>query len=76
MTNNDLYNSRNGVFDYLATTSGVKFSTSATIDGFVHKNYVVVHDAPPVVVKFILANFKHVSLREGLGLLIQTGPSV
>lgn len=76
--NENLYNDRAEVFAYLADApgAGVKISTSATIDGFVRHNYVVVHNAPSVVVSYIVANFKGVSLRDGLGLLIQTGPSI
>lgn len=77
MSNSDLYNDRSEVFAYLAAyvAGTVKISTSAVIDGFVCHNYVVVHDAPPTVVQYIVANFEMVSLREGSGLMIQTGPS-
>ncbi len=64
-------NDRSQVFAYLASQSGIQLSTSATINGIVRENYVVVHTAPPVAVQEIVKRFRLVSLTED-GLLIPT----
>jgi hypothetical protein len=50
--------------------SQVKFSTYALFNGIVNHDYIVVHSAPPRVVKEIVGTMNMVSLREDGGLLI------
>ena len=56
-------NEREDVFRFLANTGCVvKVSTAAVIDGVVHHDYVVVHEAPSKVVRELVNNFAMVSL--------------
>jgi hypothetical protein len=67
----DMQNDRETVYKYFMTCrSQVKFSTFAVFAGVVSHDYVVVHSAPPRVVKEIVGTLKMVSLREDGGLLI------
>ncbi len=67
---NETRNSRDDVFRYLANTKClVKMSTAAVIKGAVHRDYVVVHDAPPRVVRELINNFVMVGLSPD-GLMI------
>jgi hypothetical protein len=69
-------NERKHVFAYLADCGPlVKLSTGAVINGQVHHDYVVVHEAPPRVVREIVNNFSHVSLSAD-GLMIQIAPAI
>lgn len=66
----NLRNDRIKVFEFLAATEGVvKASTAATINGAVHADYVVVHEASPRVVRELVNNFVMVGLTSN-GLLI------
>lgn len=66
-------NDRSDVLEYLGNCSGVRMSTSATLGGFVKKDYIVVHSAPPVVFQGIAERYKMVSISEEAGgILIPT----
>lgn len=66
-------NSRAKVLEYLGNASGVRMSTSATLKGFVDKDYIVVHDAPPAVFAEIARRFQYVSISaDAGGILIPT----
>lgn len=68
-------NDRQAVYTYLmACDSQVKMSTFMLVNGIVNRNYVVVHDAPPRVVRELVGNFSEVGLREGNGLMIPVTP--
>lgn len=67
-------NNRQAVFTYLMTCDAkVKVSTAALIGETISHDYVVVHEAPPIVVKEIIRQFTMVSLRAD-GLLIPIAP--
>lgn len=64
-------NDRQEVFTYfMACGPGVKMSLGTVLHGQVSPDYVVVHAAPPRLVREIVTTFKSVGLTEGLGLLI------
>jgi len=70
MTTND----RTEVFNYFANCrSQVKLSTFALFNGIVNHDYVVVHAAPPRVVKEIIGCMTMVQLKED-GLYIPLTP--
>jgi hypothetical protein len=63
-------NDRRAVYEYLMNCGMVvKVSTAAIFDGVVNKDYVVVHSAPPRVVRELVGFCKMVSMSEQ-GLLI------
>ncbi|QAX93034.1 hypothetical protein SEA_ROONEY_88 [Streptomyces phage Rooney] len=63
-------NDRKAVYEYLMNCGlAVKVSTAAIFDGVVNKDYVVVHSAPPRVVRELVGFCKMVSMSEQ-GLLI------
>lgn len=64
-------NSRQLVFGYLASCeSMIKVSLGmVTPGGFVDLNYVVIHEAPPRVVREVVSQMKMISLTEA-GLVI------
>lgn len=67
-------NDRAEVFQYFANCrSQVKLSTFAMFDGVIDHEYVVVHAAPPRVVKEIVGCMNLVQLRED-GLYIPLAP--
>lgn len=71
----DLDNDRQAVFTYLMNCrSQVQVSTFALFNGVVNHDYVVVHDAPPRVVREIVGNFRMVGLSQGKGLVIPVTP--
>lgn len=71
MGENEIVNDRQAVYTYfMACRAAVKLSTFAVIKGVVNVNHVVVHDAPPGVVRDIVGNFKMVWVREDGGLMI------
>lgn len=64
-------NDRKAVYEYLMNCqSQVKVSTFAIFNGVVNHDYVVVHSAPPRVVRELVGMLNMVSLREDGGLLI------
>lgn len=64
-------NDRETVYKYFMNCkSQVKLSTFALFNGIVDHDYIVVHDAPPRVVRELVGMLKMVSLREDGGLLI------
>lgn len=64
-------NDRETVFKYFMNCkSQVKLSTYVVFNGVVSHDHIVVHSAPPRVVREIVTTFKMVSLREDGGLLI------
>lgn len=63
-------NDRKAVYDYIMNADGlIKMSTFAIFDGVVNRDYVVIHSAPPRVVRELVAFCKMVSMSEQ-GLLI------
>lgn len=65
-----LRNSRGDVLTYLMNTPcRVTLSTAAVIEGAVHRDYIVVHDAPPKALSEIVDLFVMVSITPK-GLLI------
>lgn len=67
-------NDRTEVFEYFANCrSQVKLSTYAMFNGVINHDYVVVHAAPPRVVKEIVGTMKLVQLKED-GLYIPLTP--
>lgn len=63
-------NDRKAVYEYLMNCGlVVKMSTAAIFDGVVNKDYVVIHSAPPRVVRELVGFCKMVSMSEQ-GLLI------
>ena len=63
-------NDRKAVYDYLMNCGvAVKMSTFAIFDGVINTDYVVVHNAPPRVVRELVGFCKMVSMSEQ-GLLI------
>ncbi|QKY78630.1 hypothetical protein SEA_DRYAD_92 [Streptomyces phage Dryad] len=63
-------NDRRTVYEYFMTcNSQVKFSTFAIFNGVVNHDYIVVHSAPPRVMRELVGMLQMVSLRED-GLLI------
>lgn len=63
-------NDRRDVYEYFMNCkSQVKMSTYAIFNGIIDHDYIVVHSAPPRVMKEILGTMKMVSLSEQ-GLLI------
>ncbi|QKY79570.1 hypothetical protein SEA_LIZZ_87 [Streptomyces phage Lizz] len=63
-------NDRRAVYEYLMNSgSQIKMSTYAIFDGVVNHDYVVVHSAPPRVVRELVGFCKMVSMSEQ-GLLI------
>lgn len=63
-------NDRKAVYDYLMNCGvAVKMSTFAIFDGVINTDYVVVHSAPPRVVRELVGFCKMVSMSEQ-GLLI------
>lgn len=64
-------NDRRKAYEYFMNCqSQVKLSTYVLFNGVVNHDYIVVHSAPPRVVKEIIGTFNMVSLREDGGLLI------
>lgn len=63
-------NDRNEVYNYFMNCDGmVKLSTFAIFEGVVNKDYIVVHSAPPRIMREIMGFMKMVSMSEQ-GLLI------
>lgn len=63
-------NDRRAVYEYLMNSgSQIKMSTYAIFEGVVNHDYVVVHSAPPRVVRELVGFCKMVSMSEQ-GLLI------
>jgi len=63
-------NDRKAVYDYIMNADGlIKMSTFAIFDGVVNKDYVVIHSAPPRIVRELVGFCKMVSMSEH-GLLI------
>lgn len=63
-------NDRKAVYEYIMNCGlVVKMSTAAIFDGVVNKDYVVIHSAPPRVVRELVGFCKMVSMSEQ-GLLI------
>jgi len=63
-------NDRRTVYEYFMNCkSQVKFSTFALFNGIVNHDYIVVHSAPPRVMRELVGMLNMVSLRED-GLLI------
>lgn len=63
-------NDRRALYEYLMNSgSQIKMSTYAIFDGVVNHDYVVVHSAPPRVVRELVGFCKMVSMSEQ-GLLI------
>jgi hypothetical protein len=63
-------NDRKAVYDYIMNAEGmIKMSTFAIFDGVVNKDYIVIHSAPPRVVRELVGFCKMVSMSEQ-GLLI------
>lgn len=61
---------RTEVLTYLIRSNSMtKISTAAIIDGSVHKDYIVIHEACARVVREVIAQFPMVSLTAN-GLLI------
>lgn len=70
-------NDRRKVYEYfMNANTTVKMSTYAELNGIVSHDYVVVHSAPPRVVKEIVSSMQMVSLREDGGLLIPLNKEV
>jgi hypothetical protein len=64
-------NDRETVYKYFMNCkSQVKLSTYALFNGVVNHDYIVVHSAPPRVVRELVGMLNMVSLREDGGLLI------
>lgn len=63
-------NDRKAVYEYIMNADGtIKMSTFAIFDGVVNKDYVVIHSAPPRVLRELIGFCKMVSMSEQ-GLLI------
>ncbi|QNR52030.1 hypothetical protein phiRKBJ001_88 [Streptomyces phage phiRKBJ001] len=63
-------NDREAVYNYIMNAEGlIKMSTFAIFDGVVNKDYIVIHSAPPRVVRELVGFCKMVSMSEQ-GLLI------
>lgn len=63
-------NDRRAVYEYLMNSgSQIKMSTYAIFNGVINHDYVVVHSAPPRVVRELVGFCKMVSMSEQ-GLLI------
>lgn len=63
-------NDRKAVYEYLMNSgSQIKMSTYATFNGVINHDYVVIHSAPPRVVRELVGFCKMVSMSEQ-GLLI------
>ena len=69
-----MYNNREEVYNYFMNCkSQVRLSTYALISGIVNHDYVVVHEAPPRVVREITGIMKLVALKAD-GLWIPLNP--
>jgi len=63
-------NDRKAVYDFIMNADGmIKMSTFAIFDGVVNKDYIVIHSAPPRVVRELVSFCKMVSMSEQ-GMLI------
>jgi hypothetical protein len=63
-------NDRREVFEYFMNCGlAVSLSTFANFDGIINTDYVVVHNAPPRIVKEVVGTMNMVSLTEQ-GLMI------
>ena len=72
LSNDGMRNDRQELFAYLATEAGVNFSTSwVSSNNQVNPDYVVVHKAPPAVVKMLVGMCSMVSMTTD-GMLIPT----
>ncbi len=69
-------NDRSEVFNYLMNCrSKVKLTTAAVFNGIINQDYIVIHEAPPRVVREIVNCMDLVSLKED-GLYIPINPWV